>query len=101
MRRLLVLLVLSLTVAACVEPLPEDATGEEIFQATCAGCHGPNLQGRTGPPLGEGSPSSDLERDYFVETVTNGRGRMPSFDDVLSDDQIERVVDYILSEQGR
>jgi mono/diheme cytochrome c family protein len=101
MRRLLVLLVLALAVGACVEPLPEDATGEAVFQATCAGCHGPNLQGRTGPPLGEGAPSSDLSRDYFVDTITNGRGRMPSFEDVLTDEQIQRVVDYILSEQGR
>lgn len=101
MRRLLAVLALSLAVGACVEPLAEDASGEEVYRGTCAGCHGPNLQGRTGPPLGPGAPSSDLSRDYFVDTVTNGRGRMPSFDDVLSDEQIERVVDYILSEQGR
>ena len=82
--------------------LPSDITGSEIYRISCAPCHGNELQGRSGPRLGGAdAPSIDLDRDYFVQTVTRGRGRMPAFSSRLSDEQIERVVDFVLEQQGR
>ncbi len=91
-----------LTLSACGVEIPEDATGEEIYPITCARCHGGDLSGiGTTPGIGAGSPSSREPRQYLVDTVTNGRSRMPSFDSTLTPEQIDLVVDYVMEEQGR
>jgi hypothetical protein len=96
--------------------LPADATGEQIFVAACATCHGMD---------GKGSPSAVVGFDLplpnghgfpdFTDCATNTveplgdwmavahRGgpvraldrRMPAFGDALSDEQIERAVKYL------
>ncbi|HEX6300435.1 MAG TPA: cytochrome c [Acidimicrobiia bacterium] len=94
-------LLLALALTACSLGGPDqDATGEEIYAQLCAGCHGADLGGGVGPTLG---PNSNIaaESDEFIEfTVSNGRGRMPSFPS-LDDRQIARLVAYIREEQGR
>lgn len=102
LRLALLPLVLILTLVACSEPLPVDAPGDVVFSDSCAPCHGKSLQGRSGPPLGGGdAPSATEDRSYFINTVTKGRSRMPSFKSLLTEAQIERVVDYVLSQQDR
>ncbi len=102
MRMRLVVAVVALGLAGCVPAVEEGASGAEIYEIFCAGCHGPDLEGRvSGPPLGLGSPSSEQPRSYHIATVTNGRSRMPGFADALTPDEIDRVVDFVLSEQGR
>ena len=59
--------------------------GAALFAQRCASCHGPEGEGRFGPRL---------HGQATVEVVTNGRGNMPAFGQVLSDDQIAAVVAY-------
>ncbi len=96
--------------------LPANASGEQIFVAACATCHGMD---------GKGSPSAVVGFDLplpnghdfpdFTDCATNTveplgdwmavahRGgpvraldrRMPAFGDALSDEQIERAVRYV------
>jgi hypothetical protein len=96
--------------------LPANASGEQIFVAACATCHGMD---------GKGSPSSLVGFDLplpnghdfpdFTDCATNTvepmgdwmavahRGgpvraldrRMPAFGDALTDDQIQRAVRYL------
>lgn len=100
MRLVVTLLVLVSLAAACSEPLAEDAPAEEIYAHSCAACHGRELRGRSGPPLGgEFAPSLGREKSYFIDTVTKGRSRMPAFRTLLTEDQIERVVEYVISRQ--
>lgn len=99
MRRLLLLA--CLVIAACSPPLAEDAAGAEIYESRCASCHGVGLEGGIGPALGEGSAVTDKPDEYVVNTIVNGRGRMPAFRASLDDGQIERVVEYLWAEQGR
>jgi mono/diheme cytochrome c family protein len=105
MRRVVhgVLLALAVLVAGgCAQPLAEDATGDEVYRAACAACHGSGFGGQaTVPGLGPGSPSSQQPRSYLVDTVTLGRGRMPSFQRTLTPDQIDAVVDYLMVVQER
>ena len=95
--------------------LPETATGEEIFVAACAACHG--MDGK-GPPASAGFElplPNGHELPDFTDCATNTvepladwmavahRGgpvraldrRMPAFGDALSDAQIERAVKYL------
>ncbi len=88
-----------LAISACGGP-PDDATGEEIYVQVCARCHAADLSGGVGPALGPGSAAADHPRQFLVETVTGGRGRMPSFGETLSAAQIQRVVDFLRRRQG-
>jgi mono/diheme cytochrome c family protein len=94
-------LLLTLTLAACSLGGPaEDATGEEIYTQLCARCHGADQGGGVGPALGPGSNAAAETDEYLEFTVSNGRGRMPSFPS-LTDDQLDRLVEYIRQVQGR
>lgn len=99
--RLAILIAAAVAVSACSPGgPPEDATGEEIYAELCARCHGTDLSGGVGPALGPGTNSA-AESDEFLEfTITNGRGRMPSFSSSLDEQQVDRLVGYIREVQG-
>ena len=72
--------------------------GREIFleQGTCASCHTLNdaeSQANIGPNLNEIRP--DLNR--VIIAVTNGIGVMPSFEGILTADEINSVAHYVYS----
>lgn len=87
--------------SACVGRPPEVATGEEIYLQLCANCHGDSLQGAVGPSLGPGSDSASQPDQFLRVTISQGRGRMPSFQSSLSDEQVERLIGYIRQVQGQ
>lgn len=98
---LLALVALSaVLLVGCGGGLAEDAGGEEIFNARCASCHRKDLSGGIGPALGPGSEAAGRPLEYYQITITSGKGRMPSFGSSLTDEQISRVIDYVLSVQG-
>jgi mono/diheme cytochrome c family protein len=87
-------------------------TGEEIFNAACIGCHGPNGKGQPQTTLGFEPPStfpdftdcngSTRERifDWRATIHQGGPGRgfsqiMPSFAEALTLDQIAKVMQYL------
>ena len=88
-----------MALTACTGPPAADATGQQVYEQVCANCHAVDLSGGVGPELGAGSNAADQDDDFLVLTITRGRGRMPSFDTTLSDDQIARVVDYLRTVQ--
>lgn len=69
--------------------------GKGIFlSAGCGDCHtleAAGTDGTVGPNLNRAAPS---EREA-VTTVTEGRGVMPSFEDQLSDRQIQTVARFV------
>jgi mono/diheme cytochrome c family protein len=87
-----------LLACACTQPVPRDATGEEIYAELCARCHGADLEGGIGAALGAGSSSAAEDDEYLEFTIRNGRGRMPSFPS-LEDDQVRRLVDFLREAQ--
>jgi mono/diheme cytochrome c family protein len=101
MKTNLVVLATALALAACSVARPaDDATGEEIYNLLCSNCHAVDLSGNIGPALGPGSNSAGRS-DLFIEfTVTYGRGKMPSFSQVLDEAQLDRLVIYIREVQG-
>jgi mono/diheme cytochrome c family protein len=77
--------------------------GGSIFQEQCVGCHGPD--GRAQTDMGKTMHAADLtssavqqqSASQLSKIVKNGKGKMPSFDGKLSDDEIDGVVTYVKS----
>lgn len=101
MTLLLLTALLLATLSACVGRPAEEATGEEIYLRLCASCHGDSLQGALGPSLGTGSNAASQPDDFLTATISLGRGRMPSFQSSLTEDQVARLVGFIRQEQGQ
>ena len=77
--------------------------GEATFQAKCQMCHG--VKGVADGPVAKNlkiKPASDPEMKkltaaQMIDDVKNGKGRMPSFKDKLTDAQIKDAVTYFRS----
>lgn len=92
-------MLLAFLVTSCVgRPAPE-ATGAEIYEQVCARCHGADLSGGLGPALGPESNSAEQGDEFLRLTIADGRGRMPSFRNSLSAEQIDRIIEFIRSKQ--
>lgn len=82
-------------------PTIQASTGKEIFQKSgCISCHvlaDAGGAGRIGPNLDEDRPS----RETVIRVVTDGDGRMPSFKDRLTTEQIEELGTYIAQVTGQ
>ena len=67
--------------------------GAELYSRRCAGCHGPNGEGVTGPAL-----SGMIEKypDVAVQEalVAGGRNAMPAFSNRISAAEITAVVEF-------
>jgi cytochrome c6 len=77
-----------------------EVDGEAIFMRECAACHGEEGQGfeRDGsaiPPHNQNSLVVADEPFPVISVVLTGRGGMPRFDGVLTDEEIAAVVSYI------
>ncbi|HEY4040732.1 MAG TPA: cytochrome c [Rhodopila sp.] len=73
------------------------AAGRQLFQEKqCAYCHGPSGNGSI-----KLAGRSDLNPNYVFETIANGRAkgalRMPSWRDVLTDEEIWQATAYVMS----
>ena len=67
--------------------------GAELYQANCAGCHGPQRAGRSGPPL---VPEElTRSRSYYYDIIENGSGPMPAWGDQFSEQEINALIDFI------
>jgi cytochrome c oxidase cbb3-type subunit 3 len=81
------------------------ATGERLFTANCAGCHGKNAIGGEGPAIGNKAFLAAATDSYLVGTITRGRRGtvMQGFATpspirrVLTQSEIEAIVVYLRS----
>ena len=92
---------MSLVLAGCTSPPPPNATGEEVYVELCASCHGADLRGGLGPALGASSNSANQDDEFLHLTIVRGRGRMPAFGSVLTDDHVQRLIGYLREVQAR
>jgi mono/diheme cytochrome c family protein len=99
MRTMALATLVGVLATACLGRPAEDATGEEIYLQVCSNCHGEALEGALGPALGPGSNAAAQPDDFLRLTITEGRGRMPSFSSSLTSTQIDRLIGYIREEQ--
>jgi polyvinyl alcohol dehydrogenase (cytochrome) len=77
----------------------EDA-GASVYTQRCASCHGGSGEGASGPSMV--GVADRLTRDEHLEVVREGRGGMPGWENTLSSEELDAVVDYertVLSEE--
>ena len=92
------MVVLAVAVAGCADPT-ERRVGRDLFEATCAACHGSDLGGGIGPAIGPGSNAATSLTDEQIRGVIEvGPGAMPSFRR-LSDEQVDSLVEYVRARQ--
>lgn len=73
------------------------ASGAELFSENCQSCHGAEgAGGHVGPDLQKSSVAENLAQ--VEEQVRNGGGGMPPFADVLSDEEIDTVAQYVVEQ---
>jgi mono/diheme cytochrome c family protein len=70
-------------------------SGAELFEQTgCSHCHGPQgVGGGKGPDLSE--VGKRLKADAIAHQIHDGGKSMPAFGEVLSDEQIHSLVEYL------
>lgn len=88
------------------EPAPEEQAEESpaaqeidpsaLFAANCARCHGADRSGGRGPALLPERLTKDAA--VYQNTITNGSEPMPSFGSRFSTDEINALVEFILSD---
>ena len=68
----------------------------DIFSQRCLGCHGEDREGDNGPALLPDVLTKDPS--VYVNTITNGSGPMPAWGNRLSADEINALVEFIMSD---
>lgn len=73
----------------------EAAAGAEVYANNCSPCHGEKLANSGGMPDLRKLKADDKAK--FLTTVNEGRGQMPSWSGILSDEEIGQIWAYIRS----
>ncbi len=84
-------------------PTPDIPHGKAIFENHCAECHladstdenvGPGLKGLKEGKLPDGKKAT---RDKLLDIINTGPAEMTSFKDILSEQEKEDVVAYVMT----
>lgn len=74
------------------------AAGKKLFGSLCVACHGEGAKGGVGPDLTVSTYKYGKTRLDITKTITEGRpGGMPSFSSQIDKEQIESLVEFVLS----
>lgn len=76
--------------------------GEALYKNICQGCHMPNAQGAVGagmyPALAK-NPKLEVA-GYPIAVVVNGQKAMPAFGNMLNDQQVADVINFVRTHFG-
>jgi mono/diheme cytochrome c family protein len=89
--------------AASAAPVAVSAvTGEDTYQNLCAACHMADALGATGAGTYPALASNPrlIAKGYPLYVVLKGRNGMPSMADMLTDEQVADVVNYVRTHFG-
>jgi len=76
-----------------------EQAGAVLFRDNCARCHGANLEGtKKAPALAEISKKKHWTDERITNRILNGAGKMPSFRESLSGEQIRQLIAYLRAE---
>jgi len=71
--------------------------GEELYVNICQGCHMPDGKGATGAGAYPSIAGNETLKasGSMLDVVVNGKRAMPPFGDMMDDDQVAAVVNYV------
>jgi mono/diheme cytochrome c family protein len=81
----------------------DPAKGKEVFEAKCMVCHNPDSkEKKIGPGLqgvkdGKLPSGKDANHETVLANINAGGNGMPAFKDLLTDEEKEDVVAYVLT----
>ena len=74
------------------------AAGKKLYGSLCSACHGESAKGGVGPDLTASAFKYGKTKLDITKTVTEGRpGGMPSFSSQIDKEQVESLVEFVLS----
>lgn len=74
------------------------ASGKQLYGTLCVSCHGEGAKGGIGPNLTSSNYKYGKARLDITKSISEGRpGGMPAFSSQLNSEQIEGLVEYVLS----
>ena len=83
-------------------PTASSTSGEQTYREICQACHMPDAQGASGaakiPALAANPHLADS--DFLVGRLLHGKGGMPAFSEMLSEQQIAGVATYVRTHFG-
>ena len=96
MNKTMLTAVLATTLLASTAALAADMPGEAVFEQHCTACHALEHR-KVGPAV------KDMNKDPAVlrQFITHGKGMMPNFSHQLSPQQIDEVIAYLRSREGK
>lgn len=74
------------------KPKAKKVDGAKIYKINCVICHG--ADGKLGINGAKPLPESKLTNAEKIEMVKKGKGAMTPFESILTEEQIEAVVEY-------
>ncbi|MEP7323171.1 MAG: cytochrome c [Saprospiraceae bacterium] len=83
------------TASAPAPMVAVNAAGKKTFETYCILCHG--ADGKLGLNGSKDLTISVISLDERITQVTNGKGVMTPFKDILTEDEIKAVAEYTVS----
>lgn len=75
------------------KPAASNRKGKLVYKQYCQLCHG--ADGKLGLSGAKDLSISEIDMEERINQITNGKGMMTPYKDILSKEQIEAVADYI------
>lgn len=96
MNKILLVIFLLLQMSA-LKAIENDVNkGHAVFLEKCMGCHGESGDGKLpGQPNFSKGDAFYKSDSALIDIIREGRGVMPSFNGVLTDEEIRNVVAYV------
>lgn len=82
-------------VFSCQMGTPENQAASEIYKLHCKRCHGSD--GKKGKKGAKDLNLSTMDLDTRIDHISNGKGKMPAFDERLSIEQVQKVAEYTIA----
>jgi glucose/arabinose dehydrogenase/cytochrome c5 len=79
------------------------APGAAVYAQFCASCHGPKLEGATGPSLVDDVWTNGSDDKSITTIIRDGKPGTPmiAFKDMVNDEQVRQLVYYLRDQYGQ
>ena len=77
-------------------PQTKRINAQSLYMSKCVACHG--ADGKLGAAGAKNLAETKLSVDEVKHQIINGKGAMPPFGNQLSEEEIQAIADYVLTE---